>query len=286
MKKRKNKYNRVQEMLIDFISISIVIVAVVMVILNIDIEILSSENEMVNSINSIEEKKNKDILSNGYTGEGMGENAYSKYNNVDKGKLIETETVEGNYFEKSVFLGDSRTVAMKELGILEAANTFSVNGINHIDFISQIFLDTVTGITGDIFEIVAARKPDKIYVALGVNGVSFIQKDLFIEKYNELIERLIEASPDSKIIIESILPVNENTYTGSNKNLTNKNIDEMNTELLAISENRGVYFLDISDALKNEENSLAIQYDCGDGLHFTKEGYEAVFEEICKYGID
>lgn len=286
MKKRKNKYNRVQEMVIDFISISTVIVAVVMVILNINIEILSGDNDMGNSINSIEEKKNKDILSNEYIGEDMSENAYKKYNNVDKGKLIETETVEENYFENAVFIGDSRTVAMKELGILDAGNTFSVNGINHIDFISQTFSDNVTGITGDIFEIVAARKPDKIYVALGVNGVSFIQKDLFVEKYNELIGRLMAASPESKIIIESILPVNENTYTGSNKNLTNKNIDEMNTQLLSISESRGVYFLDISDALKNEENSLAIQYDCGDGLHFTKAGYEAVFEEICKYGVD
>lgn len=209
-----------------------------------------------------------------------------EYNNVASGKLEETSYVKSDYFENTLFLGDSRTVALKNNGFIAEENTFAVNGISHLSFLTYEFTDSVTGVTGDIFTIVKARKPERIYVALGVNGVAFIDKSTFAQKYNELIDGLMAASPDSIIVIQCILPVNESTYTGTNKNLNNGNIDAMNKELLRIAEEKEVFYLDISDAMKDSNNQLLSVYDSGDGIHFSFTGYSVVYDGICRHGVD
>lgn len=212
--------------------------------------------------------------------------ANKKYNNVASGKLNRTQRVDDDYFDNTVFMGDSRTVAMQALNLIAPEDTFAVNGINHIDYMSQKFYDQVTGVNGTIFDIVAQRQPEKIYVALGVNGVAFMQKSTFLETYIEMIERLMKASPNSKIIIESILPVNEETYNRGNPNMNNVIVDDMNRELLNLVNIKEIYYLDLSEVLKDENNRLASKYDCGDGIHFTNEGYEAIYNEMCYYGVD
>lgn len=212
--------------------------------------------------------------------------AEKEYNNVTSGKLSETAYVSEDYFDNTLFLGDSRTVALQANGFIRGENTFAVNGISHVTFLTQQFTDSVTGVTGDIFSIVKERKPDKIYVALGVNGVAYIDKATFISRYEELIDGLIAASPESKIIIQCILPVDEQNYTGGNQNLNNTNIDNMNEELLSLAERKGVFYLDIAYLIKDGSNNLAQVYDCGDGLHFSFTGYSTVYDGICKHGVD
>lgn len=212
--------------------------------------------------------------------------AVKEYDNVTSGKLSETKYVSDDYFDNALFLGDSRTVALQANSFIPKKNTFAVNGISHVTYLTQQFTDEVTGVTGDVFSIVKKRKPDKIYVALGVNGVAFIEKNTFLSRYEELIDGLMEASPESKIIIQCILPVNENNYTGGNPNLNNNTIDNMNRELLRLAERKGIFYLDISYVLKDENNRLATTYDSGDGLHFSFTGYSAVYDGICRHGID
>ena len=226
-------------------------------------------------------------------GEGMSSEetsvpvvAVKEYNNVTSGKLSETKYVSDDYFDNALFLGDSRTVALQANSFIPGKNTFAVNGISHVSFLTQQFTDKVTGVTGNIFTIVNKRKPDKIYVALGVNGVAFIETKTFLRRYEELIDKLMEASPESKIIVQCILPVNENNYTGGNPNLNNNTIDNMNKELLRLAERKGIFYLDISYILKDENNRLARVYDSGDGLHFSFTGYSAVYDGICRHGID
>ena len=212
--------------------------------------------------------------------------AVKEYNNVTSGKLSETKYVSDDYFNNAVFLGDSRTVALQTKGFIPRKNTFAVNGISHVSFLTQQFTDDVTGVTGDIFSIVRERKPDKIYVALGVNGVAFIDKKTFLNRYEELIDGLMTASPESRIIVQCILPVNEQNYTGGNLNLNNNTIDNMNKELLNLAERKGILYLDISYLLKDENNRLAAVYDSGDGLHFSFTGYSTVYDGICRHGVD
>lgn len=324
MKDISRKSNdRVQEIIINITTIMLIIAAVVLVLANFSTtagdehtaeEMIDGENdesrysavetgyndetvqkdnpgpvvgETVANSSNLHGNSIYEMYDNGLNGELMSTgNTNNKYNNVAAGKLNRTQEVDEDYFDNTIFIGDSRTVAMQVLGLIDAEDTFAVDGINHVDYMSNVFYDEVTGINGTIFEIVEKRRPDKIYVALGVNGVAFMQKAVFLEKYIEMIERLMEAAPNSKIIIESILPVNEETYSRGNPNMNNVNIDDMNRELLNLVNIKEIYYLDISNVLKDENNRLADKYDCGDGIHFTNAGYEAVYYEMCHYGVD
>lgn len=321
---KNNKNRRKQEMLINIISIIAITVSVIIIIMNITVadgnirddgleentedtttvysQVAGIDPEDISSGNDDQSiTDNNDSTSEAVSENNQTENRESdgteeentkkepeieskEYNSVTSGRLGQTSHVKSDYFDKTLFLGDSRTVALKNQGFIKAENTFAVNGISHISFLTQEFTDSVTGVTGDIFTIVRERKPERIYVALGVNGIAFIDKNVFIDKYNELISRLMSASPDSIIVIQCILPVNESTYKGANKNLNNSNIDMMNKELLKIAEKKGVFYLDIVDVMKGDDNQLLSAYDSGDGIHFSFTGYSVIYDGICRHG--
>lgn len=309
--------------MINIISVLMVIVAVVIIIMNISTDDEAKSTDVMKNMEltegaslaenqiagiSINDMKSTEVSNNMGSTNAESTNAegidtegtenmstdetavpfveVKEYNNVTSGKLSETNYVSDDYFDNTLFLGDSRTVALQAKGFILEQNTFAVNGISHVAFLTQQFTDSVTGVTGDIFSIVKERKPDKIYVALGVNGVAFIDKDTFLRRYEDLIDGLMAASPESKIIIQCILPVNEQNYTGGNPNLNNKNIDAMNTELLNLAESKGIFYLDISGLIKDGNNSLAEVYDSGDGLHFSFTGYSTIYDGICRHGVD
>ncbi len=322
-KKQKYKYNRKQEIIINIVSAIMVIMAVLVIVINIlpddDKSLEVAKPADTTGEEKISQKEIGGISVNDMTGtepEGESEQiteeegnnvtesaannsetatedmvtepsvTVKEYDNVSCGRLEETKYVSSDYFDNTLFLGDSRTVALSSNGFIKSQNTFAVNGISHVTFLTQQFTDSVTGVTGDIYSIVKQRKPDRIYVALGVNGVAYIDKNTFLDKYEQLIDGLMKASPESRIIIQCILPVNEENYTGGNPNLNNKNIDAMNAELLNLAERKEIYYLDLSYILKNENNSLASIYDNGDGLHFSFTGYSAVYDGICRHGVD
>lgn len=286
-----NKHGLFQEKVINFISFIVLVSAVVIIITSFIKEDASAANEgITNSENIVAKNEGMSEMISQTEPEESAEatsalEVESKdYNNVASGKLEETEYVSADYFMDTLFLGDSRTVALRNNGYIKPENTFAINGISHVTYLTQEFTDSSTGVTGNIFDIVKIRKPKRIYVALGVNGLAYIDTTEFLNKFEELIDKLSNASPDSIIVIEGILPVNEVNYT-KNPNLNNKNIDLMNEKLLKMSIDKGIYFLDIGCLIKDVNNQLALQYDCGDGLHFSETGNSKVYDGICSHGI-
>ena len=50
-------------------------------------------------------------------------------------------------------------------------------------------------------------KPEYLVITLGVNGISFMDEEWFIRDYTSLVQLVQAASPDTKIILNSIYPV-------------------------------------------------------------------------------
>ena len=51
------------------------------------------------------------------------------------------------------------------------------------------------------------RQPHRILIAFGVNAIPLMSEEEFMDEYDILVDELTEASPDSKIVIQCILPV-------------------------------------------------------------------------------
>lgn len=194
--------------------------------------------------------------------------------------LAKSKMVEDSYFDNCVFIGDSRTIGLQNVNVIPTENIFAVNGISHVAYQSHYFSDTTTGSYGTIGTILSARQPEYIYVALGINGVGFMDADSFMEQYQTLINTIIVNAPNSNIIIESIIPVS-NYYEQNNPTLTNAKIDTINDHLLILATELDLKYLNVSEVFTDDfNNGLSSLYDSGDGLHFNETGIRAIIDYI------
>ncbi len=127
-----------------------------------------------------------------------------------------------------------------------------------------------------IRDVIAKRQPENLMITVGINGISFMEKELFISEYTSLVTDLQELSPNSTIILQSILPITPiYQYYGV---ITNELITEANSWILDIAEDTGCYYLDTHSAIITDDGHAVDEWMMNDGLHLNREGLEVVLE--------
>lgn len=181
------------------------------------------------------------------------------------------------YIYDTVFIGDSRTNALAVYELVPVKNVLAKDGENHRSARTEKIIAAPSGKAVTIAQAVAEMKPVRMMVSFGINGVSFMDEESFIEEYALFLDELHQASPDSIIIVQSILPVSK-SYETQKPTLSNQKIDRYNKLLKQLAEQKGFAFLDSSAVLKDKNNALDQKYDRGDGLHYNKAAYEALLQ--------
>lgn len=193
-----------------------------------------------------------------------------------------TSTVNANYLNEITYIGDSRFVGLLEYGI-DQSNVFAKSGLNHIQALTQSFVELPDGSKVTLVDALAQNQNDIILINFGVNGAGWFGTDEFIDNYNELLDLVIANTDNVAIVIQSILPI-ANSYEYKENGFPNTRIDELNEYLLEIAYQRGLYYLDSSYVLKDENNYLATKYT-NDGLHFNNQAYEMLLQHIQEYSV-
>lgn len=132
--------------------------------------------------------------------------------------------------------------------------------------------DNTFGVLARLDEVVSS-KPKKIFIMIGINDIARnIPDSVILVNYHKMIERIQTASPKTKIIVQSILPTN-NEFTAF-KNHQNKtvHIAAVNQSLQKMCSEKGLTFLNLHDAFLDENGKLNKQYT-NDGLHINGYGY-------------
>lgn len=201
-------------------------------------------------------------------------------------RLAETEDAGRDYLDKIIFLGDSTTYGIGvyyNYGYTELAKPSQVwtpaSGtltLSYYNTATIVYPETNEELT--IVDAVTRAKPEMMIITLGVNGVSFMDEEWFIRDYTSLVQNIQNASPNTKIILNSIYPV-----ASSYKYLSDINNDKIkaaNTWIEKIAENTGVKFLNSFEALVGDDGWLPEAYQNGDGLHLCGESFEIVMKYI------
>lgn len=200
------------------------------------------------------------------------------------GLLAKTADAGDAYIQKILFLGDSRINGMLYSRQIPAANTFAENGLSHSVALNKAIVNLGTGKLLTIPQAVGIRKPAVMLVAFGINGVAYMGKTGFMKSYEAFIDALLAQSPDSRLIIQSILPVSK-AYAQKDPRMENSTIDWYNQQLRALAEKKSLYYLDTAQALKGADNNLDPRFDKGDGLHFNAAAGEAILAYIRTHAI-
>jgi lysophospholipase L1-like esterase len=200
----------------------------------------------------VEEK----LLPATYVGDG---NLKLKYINISEGD-IQRQTLFDLlpiYKDDIIFIGNSITNGC------EWAELFNNKKIKD----RSIPGDNSSGILNRIDKI-AKFTPQKIFLMIGINDLSWgIKIDSVIHNYVNIIKRIKFLSPETKIYIQSILPVNDDF-----ENASNKDVIELNSKIKDVVGEYDLTYIDIYSYLLDSSGKLSKEYS-NDGLHLLGAGY-------------
>lgn len=171
------------------------------------------------------------------------------------------------YFRDLVFVGDSNIKNTYESGLLYKKAAWYLPCITS----SSYFTDklNVNGEQMLLLDAVNKYKPKVMVLNLGVFSTTWIDFDTFISKSNELLDKIKEISPDTKIILSSLYPVaSENNI---NK-FSQSSINKYNYYILEMASKHNIKYLDVQTILKGEDGYGLRNYYLSDNFHFTTTG--------------
>lgn len=163
-----------------------------------------------------------------------------------------------------IFLGNSITDGGEFSEIFKNPNIKN-RGINS---------DTVDGIAKRLNQITRG-KPAKIFLLIGINDVSHnLSAEAIAAKYAALVDSIHKQSPETKLYIQSVMPIN-NDYKRYKALLgREKVIPQLNRRLKEIASEFGDTYIDLWPALADSNGKMRREYT-NDGLHLTGKGYTA-----------
>ena len=187
------------------------------------------------------------------------------------------------YIDRMIFFGESTTAHLRARGVLsDGKDTKQVwadaSGTKRLS--SKLTSETVvyppTGESLTISQACALEKPDYIVLSFGLNGLSdFIaNKSAYVNNYGKLIQAIQSASPDTKVILQTVYPVCQAGNFAEDVETLNQYIMKLNEwlpEIAAAYEN--VRVADTASVLRSDANALISAYDNGDGQHLTADAY-------------
>jgi lysophospholipase L1-like esterase len=191
--------------------------------------------------------------------------------------LRETTDAGQDYIDGITFLGDSTTYGLIPYKMLkDGRDTMQVwtpqSGtltLSQASIATIVYPDDNSEIT--IIEAVEKKRPPILLITLGVNGVSFMNRDYFTSEYKKLIESIQSKSPETFIIVQSMFPV-ARSYA-KQESINNEKITAANEWIAALADEAGVKYLDTYSALVGEDGFLPEDYQNGDGMHLNDVGF-------------
>ena len=200
--------------------------------------------------------------------------------------LAQTANAGREYLDKIVFLGDSTTYGIGyyyDLGYTELCPPSQIwtpsSGTLTLSYYSvATVVYPETGEEIPIIDAVTRAQPEIMLLTLGVNGVSFMDEEWFITDYTALINNIKTASPDTRIILNSIYPVAK-SYP-SIESISNEKIVAANGWIQRIAEATGCKYLNTYEVLVGADGALPEGSHNGDGIHLSGETFEIVMEYI------
>ncbi len=182
--------------------------------------------------------------------------------------------VELSYFDGVTFCGDSLTQGLQiyETG-LPNAHYCAYKSQGPQAFVNGTECKTVRGTTEIPMEALVASSPNQVYILLGTNVlVRDNSYDGFLAYYGQMLDMIREALPTTTIYVQSIIPVRPEVRQKS-PGLYKERLQRINDELAALALQKGCYFLDLWEALADENGDLRAEVAQPDGIHLKPDGY-------------
>lgn len=178
---------------------------------------------------------------------------------------------------------NSKSIVMLGNSITEGGGDWAQKMNNKHIVNRGIIGDKVKGVHDRLDEIVKG-KPKKIFLMIGINDASHHQpSDFIVNEIAELIERIKLESPQTRIYIQSILPINESFGIYTRLNGRSSDVPEINAKLKTLATNWNLTYIDLFPFFVEPGTHTLRVNLTGDGIHISEEGYKIWRKELKKH---
>ena len=192
-----------------------------------------------------------------------------------------------HYYKRFLQFMDEPAIGNKDIVML--GNSLTENGGDWAARLGNknvrnrgIIGDEVMGVYDRLHQILPGH-PAKLFLLIGVNDVSHdLTTDTIVGMIRVTVERIRKESPDTKLYLQSLLPINESF--GRYKRLAGKTnmIPEINKQLEELAKEKGLTYINLFP-LFTEKGSTVLRAELTtDGLHLKEEGYKIWVKAIRK----
>jgi hypothetical protein len=165
------------------------------------------------------------------------------------------QQVDESYFDDALFIGDSRTVGLRDYTDLS----------EHADFCCETSL-TIYGVMGESYpgigtvkEALAKKTYGKIYLMVGINELGRGTTEDFLSKYTQVVDEIHELAPEAKIIVQAVMRVSAKKDE-SDALFNNSNINARNNAIATLADNEHIFYIDMNEAVCDEDGNLIGDY--------------------------
>lgn len=192
--------------------------------------------------------------------------------------------VSNSYFDDAIFFGDSLSVGIPLYQVAGNPDTVAFTGINPLSINTSQVINTPQG---KVTLLEAAKQygpKKKVYIMLGGNGLWMDEKS-FVEGYQTFLDGVKAQYPGAQIFLQSILPVTVDAHL-TYETADNDVIRGFNKLIIGLAKKNGVYYLDVAQALMDEDGRLPKEASPLDGMHLTPEYYEKWFDYLRTHTVE
>ncbi len=168
----------------------------------------------------------------------------------------------GDYscFDNCAFVGNSRTLDLKDYGLIK--NAYASIGAN----VSSVYTKSAPGKNVPIMDEIGERHYEKYFLQFGENECGWPNIDIFIEKYTKIINDIKVKDPTAKIYVQSIIPITASASLRAEDDCTNERINIFNARIEKMSADENVEFIDIGVPFRDAHGCLP-EEAAPDGMH-------------------
>lgn len=200
--------------------------------------------------------------------------------------LAETADLGDTYVDNFIFLGDSTSYGLLSDGVVGERQVW-IPKERYFGLFNQSIiriLDPATQEQLTIEEIFSREKPAYALITLGTDSLAVMSRERFIGDYTALIRRIQAASPDTKLIVNSMYPCTVARSNSGGDSVTMDKINAGNDWIKQVALDTGVPYLDSASALEDTTGYLPDGDTSGDGVHLTADALEQVILYLRTHG--
>lgn len=189
--------------------------------------------------------------------------------------------------ERMTFFGDSTTAHLALRGGIPQERVWSGVG-------STVLFETVNAVKCvhlqkenrdlSLAEAVALKKPRILVITVGVSGgAGRLSRESFVSIYRELLLSVRKASPETKLLVQSLLPLSDQSVKHY-KRLTKEAVVQANGWVRDLCAEMRIPYVDTHAKLIDPNTGyLKPEYQNDEYMHLTAQAYEVILANLRAY---